>query len=121
MDPKRAFSSLLLKPAGQAFHEPCWRPAVDVYRSSRGWLVKVDLAGVRRGDVGVQVSGNILRVSGERRDRLQRQGHRVHSMEICYSSFERCVELPCDLERARLRWDFQDGMLLIDIDSEEIP
>jgi HSP20 family molecular chaperone IbpA len=39
-------------------------------------------------------------------------------MEIAYSRFERQVELPGDLQRAKIDTEFRDGMLLVRIQRE---
>jgi HSP20 family protein len=99
--------------------ETLWRPAVDVYRTPHGgWLLKYDLAGVRREDIQITVSGCRVSVAGFRRDYLIEQGCSYYSMEIAYNRFERTVELPCDLESARWTVDYRDGILMIRLESE---
>jgi HSP20 family molecular chaperone IbpA len=41
-----------------------WNPAADVYRTRDGWLVKLDLAGVKSDDIEITLDGALLRVSG---------------------------------------------------------
>jgi HSP20 family protein len=90
-----------------------WRPAADIYRTPEGWVVKLELAGVRQEDVNVEVSGSELFVSGVRRDRFVEEGWTHHSMEITYSHFERVIELPCDLSRASVSIETRNGLLLL--------
>lgn len=95
-----------------------WRPSVDVYRGERGWLVKCDLAGVRREDIRITLSGRRMTIGGVRRDWSISEGHRVYSLEISYDRFERTIELPVDLEQAAMEIDYRDGMLLIAIGAQ---
>jgi HSP20 family protein len=111
----------LFLPAASRFHEPYWRPAADVYRTSDGWLVKLDLAGVCPKEISVTVCGHQLKIRGCRRDWVRQEGQRHYRMEIDYSCFERSIELPCDLERAQIGTDYRDGMLLIRIEGEGQP
>ena len=90
-----------------------WRPAADIYRTPEGWIVKLELAGVKQEDVNVDTSGSELFVSGVRRDRFVEEGWSHHSMEIAYSHFERVIELPCDLDRASISIESHDGLLLV--------
>jgi HSP20 family protein len=90
-----------------------WRPALDIYRSPRGWLVKCDMAGVRPEDIRVSLAGRWLTIAGTRRDWSIAEDVRVYSLEIAYTCFERRVELPCDLQDAEVRLEYRDGMLLI--------
>jgi HSP20 family protein len=95
-----------------------WRPAADVYQTRRGWLVKFDLAGVRPQDITIKAEGRRLIIRGARRDCAVEEGCQYYQMEISYSSFERTLELPCDLERADISTDYRDGMLLVLIPTE---
>lgn len=102
-----------------SYAEPDWRPAVDVYRCPHGWLIKCDLAGVRREDIQVSVRDSHLTISGVRRDVTIVEGQRAYSLEIAYNRFARQIELPCDFLEASLDTDYRDGMLLIEVTSED--
>lgn len=97
---------------------PTWCPAADLYRTASGWLVKLDLAGVRPEDVTVRAEGRRLTVSGSRRDCALSEGCHHYHMEIAYSHFERSFELPCDLIDGRITTDYRDGMLHLHIRTE---
>ncbi|HJS73345.1 MAG TPA: Hsp20/alpha crystallin family protein [Vicinamibacteria bacterium] len=98
--------------------DPDWSPRADVYRTPTGWLIKLDLAGVRPDEVTVEASRHELRVSGVRRDRFVREGYRQHSMEISYSRFERVLRLPSNADHCSLRTEYAEGMLLVILDEE---
>lgn len=90
-----------------------WRPATDVYRTPCGWLVKMELAGVRREDIELYTSGRLLVVRGRRLDRPIAHDCVLHSLEIAYAPFERSIELPHPLEGTQLEVDYADGMLWV--------
>ena len=93
-----------------------WQPAVDIYQTRFGWVLKFDLAGVRMEDIKVHVSRNSVAVRGVRRDWMQDEGGcRHYSMEIRYSRFERIIELPDDIEAAKMAVDYIDGILSVRI------
>jgi len=101
---------------GAAIHldgETHWRPAADIYRTRTGWLVKYDLAGVKRKDIEVIVKGSQITINGFRRDRRLEDGCSHYSMEISYNRFERTLELPGDLEGAQVQLEGRDGILLV--------
>jgi HSP20 family protein len=91
----------------------CWEPAVDIYQTPDGWLIKFDLAGVRPEDIRVSVRGRRLSVAGTRRDQMQEAGARYYRMEISYNSFQRTIELPEEVDSGRVGSEFRDGMLLV--------
>jgi HSP20 family protein len=98
--------------------EDAWHPRADVYRMPDGWLVKLELAGVRPDDVQLATRGNMLWVHGTRRDPRVRECLHCHRLEIEYSRFERLLELPGLSEAAEIGVSYQDGMLLIRIQTE---
>lgn len=96
------------------------RPPTDIYRTRDGWLIKMELAGVRKEDIEVSVEGDLLVVRGCRRDTHECRESQCHCLEISYSSFERRLELPCDLHRARFEMESRDGMLWLQVFPQEV-
>ena len=90
-----------------------WYPAADVYQTSDGWLVKVELAGVSVEDVEIDIQGNVLYIAGARKDRSCAVGVSFHQMEITYSRFEKTLNFPAVIEGARIDHNFEDGILII--------
>ena len=103
-----------------AVQEQVWQPAVDIYKTKSGWILKFDLAGVRLEDIQVRVGTNDVSVSGVRRDwLLDELGCCHYSMEISYSEFRRTIELPGDLSTAKFQLDYRDGILFVRIHCKE--
>ena len=98
--------------------ESRWQPAVDIYRTRNGWLVKLDVAGVLPQDISVSLQGNLLRVRGARRDWCLEKGCRQVRMEISYAQFERIIELPAPLSAARILTEHRHGLLLVRLETE---
>jgi len=92
-----------------------WCPAADVYRSRDGWIVKVDLAGVKPADVEVIVDGDLLRISGSRRDATCGEGISHYQLEITYSRFEKMIRFPRSIEHASIDQDYRDGLLILQL------
>jgi HSP20 family protein len=103
----------------QRFCDSHWQPPVDIYRTRKGWILKVDLAGIRLDDIDISRNNNTLILQGIRRDLLQEEHCNFYSMEISYSRFKRTITLPLNLEDSPIRLDYRDGMLLIRVESEE--
>lgn len=102
----------------ETFQPVRWRPAADIYRHRSGWLIKVELAGVRPDQIDVLTHGGCLIVRGRRRDVTLHDGYASYAMEIVYSEFERVLQLPVDLDCAELVTNYRDGMLLVTIITE---
>jgi HSP20 family protein len=113
------FMQSFFMPVAQVAGGAAWQPSADVYRTRDGWLVKLDLAGVRPEDVQVSVSGSRLTVRGVRRDWSLEEGCCHYQMEISYSHFERSLTLPVSLEHTQLSAEHRNGMLLIHVRQED--
>jgi len=96
-----------------------WCPAADVYRSQEGWIVKVDLAGVQPQDVDVIIDGDLLRISGSRRDGTCGEGVSHYQLEITYSRFEKMIRFPRSIEHASIERDYHDGLLILRLREEQ--
>ena len=92
-----------------------WQPRADVYRYKQGWIIKLELAGVRQEDIRMSVTDEVLKVEGVRRDLNARDVTEAYKMEIFYNRFERVIELPEKLDDAQISMDFNQGMLLINL------
>jgi HSP20 family protein len=96
-----------------------WCPAADVYRTRDGWIVKVDLAGIRPGDIDITISGDLLRISGSRRDGICGEGVSHYQLEITYSRFEKMIQFPRSIEHASVERDYRDGLLILQLLEEK--
>jgi HSP20 family protein len=91
-------------------------PNVDVYYCGdpQRAVVKVDLAGVALGAVGIEVSGRQIAISGERP--LQETEGRVYQqLEIPSGPFRRVVELQVEVDADRASATYEDGILRIEL------
>lgn len=116
---RKKHASIFFTQGMEAQAEMAWRPSADVYRTREGWLVKLDLAGVRPQDVSVTWQGSRLQVTGVRRDWVIEEGWSYHTMEITYSRFERTIDLPSDLTQAEISVECREGMLLLRVTAKE--
>ena len=96
-----------------------WCPAADVYRTAEGWIVKVDLAGIKPSDVEVTVDGDLLRLSGSRRDGICGEGVSHYQLEITYSRFEKMIQFPRSIEHVTIERDYCDGLLILRLHEEQ--
>lgn len=96
-----------------------WCPAADVYRTREGWIVKVDLAGIRPDEVEITIDGSLLRISGSRRDGFCGEGVSHYQLEITYSRFEKAIQFPRSIEHASILRDYRDGLLILQLQEEE--
>ena len=91
----------------------CWQPAADVYETEGSIVVRLELAGVRGSEVSVSVDGDILRIRGVRRPRIDGDAQRLHQMEIASGPFERAIRIGIPIERDRVTASLEEGLLRV--------
>ena len=92
-----------------------WYPAADIYQTTEGWMVKVELAGISLDDIEIEVQGDTLYVAGTRRDTTCCAGIHHHQLEITYSRFEKTLTFPRAIDGAKLDYDYKDGLLIVQL------
>jgi HSP20 family protein len=91
-------------------------PNVDVYYCGEPQraIVKVDLAGVKLSEVGIEVSGRHLAIAGERH--IQESEGRVYQqVEIPSGRFRRVIELQVEVDAEKASATYDDGILRIEL------
>jgi HSP20 family protein len=101
------------------FPQTNWRPAINAYRCENGMLVCVDLAGVDRHEIHLQVEPRRLCIRGVRvvpePDRTLHKAIQVLEMEIDAGQFEREILFPMEVEPGGATARQQNGLLWIDL------
>jgi HSP20 family protein len=88
-------------------------PPVEVSEREGQFMVCVDLPGLSKDDVHVEVTDNALLITGERRaEHEERQGGTLRS-ERSYGTFRRQIPLPEGVNAEQATATFQDGVLKV--------
>jgi len=114
----RLFDDMMGETAARS-GEATWVPAVDIQEQGEEYLVSVDLPGLRREDVKVSVKDNVLFISGERRQEHTEEQGNFHLTERAYGSFRRAFTLPRTVESAKIRANYNDGVLKVSLPKAE--
>jgi len=105
-----------------------WTPNVNLYETELAYLVCVDLAGVEKEKIDIEVIDGRLRLRGNRTvpawsdaggSDLQNVRVRVHLMEIDHGPFARDVELPRDVIRDQISAKYVNGVLWIELPKKD--
>ncbi len=94
-------------------------PNLDVSETDHAVEVRLDLPGIDPKDVDVQVSGNTLTVSGQRKEQREEKGKTWHRIECRTGSFSRMVTLPVAVKEDTAEAQYRDGVLTISLPKTE--
>lgn len=103
-----------------------WQPAVNLYETDSAYLVCVDLAGVDKDKIDLELTNQRLTIRGTRQvptheltegcqDDANARKCRIHLMEIDHGAFTRQVEVPVDVSHERIAASYRNGMLWIEL------
>jgi HSP20 family protein len=87
-----------------------WIPAADVYEDEREYLLALDLPGIKRDGLDVNLDDGRLVIRGER---AAAQGLHTRRAERPQGRFVRTFSLPDAVDRAAITADYKDGVLLL--------
>ncbi|MDP9387889.1 MAG: Hsp20/alpha crystallin family protein [Actinomycetota bacterium] len=86
-------------------------PLADVEETDEGYVVEIELPGVKKDDVDIQIAGRRLTVSGERKEK-ERVGI-LRRRERVVGRFQYEVTLPGDVDDAGVEAHLDEGVLAI--------
>jgi HSP20 family protein len=88
-------------------------PAVDVYEDAEKLVLKLEIPGIRREDLDIQVEGRMLTVKGERKFETEEKEENFHRIERRYGSFIRSFTLPSTVNTEKVDATSAEGVLSI--------
>lgn len=92
-----------------------WLPKVDVFEKENRLVTRVDLPGVKKEDVKVEVTDGHLALSGERKFEKEEKKDNVYRTEREYGSFYRAIPLPEGVKLEDVKATFADGVLEVSV------
>lgn len=86
-------------------------PALDLVEQANRLVITMELPGMTRDDIHVDLEGKRLVVWGERKVEDEKRDGNVHVMESRYGKFRRDVALPADTREEDLEARYHNGVL----------
>ena len=95
--------------AGDEFERADWTPASDIYESDSAYIIALDLPGIDRGMLEIDVDDNRLMVKGTRELAESKQ----HRIERPRGKFIRTFSVPGSVDQSKIGAEYKDGVLQI--------
>ena len=91
-------------------------PAVDVFYADDPprAVVHAELAGIDAGDLGLEIQGRSLTLTGHRRE-ADTEARVYQQLEIEHGPFRRTIELGAEVVAEQARATYQDGILRVEL------
>ncbi len=99
-----------------------WTPVVDILSHDDTMVLNVELPGMKKEDISVNIEEKTLIIKGERK--LENEEDTYHQRERVYGDFKRSFSLSDDIMTDEVSADYADGILKVtlkkDTTKEEI-
>jgi len=86
-------------------------PRADIEESDKEYLVSVELPGIDKKDIRLQLEDNRLVIKGEKKQEKEKKEANYISCERSYGSFQRIFDLPSGIKTSEVDAEFKDGIL----------
>ena len=97
-----------------------YMPSFDLTETDSHYQVHADLPGIQANELKVQVSDNVLTISGERKfekneggEKDKKNAARPHFVERYHGSFSRSIVLPGNVKQDKIDAQYRDGVLTV--------
>jgi HSP20 family protein len=94
-------------------------PAIDMYQTDDEVVVKAAVPGLKAEDVQISVTGEVLTLRGEFKEKNEAKEKAFHIREQRYGTFERSMTLPVRVVAEKAKAEFEDGILTIMLPKAE--
>lgn len=96
-----------------------WVPQIEVLHNDGQFLVRADLPGLTKDDVNVEVTNDVLTISGERKEEKEEKREGFYRSERSYGSFYRQIPLPETVKAEDAAATFRNGVLEITMPAQK--
>ncbi len=94
-------------------------PAVDIIEEKDAYQLRVELPGVKREDLNVEVKDNRLTLTGKKENAFENHKDGYRYFETRYGSFSRSFELPRNVRADAIEAKYEHGILSLRIPKAE--
>jgi HSP20 family protein len=119
-DMNRLFSDFFGRyPARRAISDSLWAPSMDIEETKDDLVIHAEIPGMTKDDIKIQITGDALMISGERKHEDEATGKTYHRIERFYGQFQRVIRLPTEVQPDKTKATYENGVLTIRIPKSE--
>ncbi|HYK22309.1 MAG TPA: Hsp20/alpha crystallin family protein [Pyrinomonadaceae bacterium] len=102
---------------GDEFERADWTPASDIYETESGYVIAMDLPGIDREALEIDINDGRLTVKGTRSIQELKQ----HRSERPRGKFLRTFSVPGSVDQGKIGAEFRDGVLQLTLPKRSEP
>ncbi len=90
-----------------------FQPMSEVKENEKEYLVNVQLPGVKKENINIEIEDNMLSISAENKMEERKEDETLHYSNIAYGSFQKNIEFEKEIDVKNSKCEFKDGVLKI--------
>jgi HSP20 family protein len=96
-----------------------WLPTIDLYDDRDHLVLKAELPGMKKEDIDISLHGDVLTLSGERKEQEVFDKAETYRAERFLGRFQRSVTLPFAVDSKKVQASYRDGILTVTLPKAE--
>lgn len=94
-------------------------PALDIAEDESNVTVNAEVPGCKAEDIDIQVKGNTLTISGEKKEEEKKEEKGYYHLERSYGNFRRDIQLPSEVQTDKVDASCKNGVLTLTLPKAE--
>ncbi len=94
-------------------------PAINTREADDAYYVEIDLPGVKKDEVDINVEDNVLCISGKRDIKKEQKEENYYKIESSYGTFARSFTLPQKIDVDKIKATSKNGVLEVCIPKQD--
>lgn len=96
-----------------------WSPPVDLREESDRLVLEMELPGLKKEDIEINLENNVLTIKGERKFEKEEKKDNYHKIERSYGKFSRSFSLPAAIKADEIDASLNNGVLTLSLPYAE--
>ncbi|HWN97480.1 MAG TPA: Hsp20/alpha crystallin family protein [Methylomirabilota bacterium] len=96
-----------------------WLPTLDLHEDKDHLVLKAELPGMKKEDIDISLHGDVLTLSGERKEEENYEKAETYRAERFLGRFQRTLTLPFAVNASKVQASYKDGILTVTLPKAE--
>ncbi len=102
-----------------------WRPAVEVKQNDKEYKIKVQLPGVDKNDIDVELDNDFMTITAEIEEEKEQKdekemNEKFHTCEFRYGKYQRTISFDQPIKTSEAQAEYKNGILTIKIPKQSV-
>lgn len=94
-------------------------PAVNILDNKDNFLMELAAPGMKKGDFKIKLDNHLLTISSEKKEEKEEHDKNYTRKEFVFNSFSRSFTLPKTVVFDKIKADYKDGVLIVNLPKKE--